>query len=455
MKQQMCMAENNEPKAVLSDAERFPLLRDLTFLNTLKQDIQAPHYNFRSGDRLEKHHLKKLKAYKEGYDAYEKIEPNKIPTWVTQYVKNSIDQVPFYKGRSYHFNEHPTCVKEEIRKQPWLFIDNHAPVNELLVYSTSGTTGPAMDVNFAPETQASWIIQLEFIMNRLGIQFSSDPQKVAIALICHQDKTLTYASLSTYLKGSGVLKINLNASEWNNIQDRIDYLEKYNPEVLTGDPLAFMALKELQPNVRPKLMVSSAMKLLPALQKELSAYFKCPVMDIYSMTECRMIAYREGNRYRSIRPDLYLEVFDKESDELLPYGEFGELVITGGNNPFLNMIRYRTGDYGCLELENGIQYIKKLEAREPVVFYSNDDKLINHIDISRAMIHIPLGGFGLHQNSDKSLQFIGWGDEKNRLAIYDVLHRIFGESYPVEIKIHPISSMKTIHKKTIYTSDLK
>ena len=55
------MDENNNTPAIgLTDSERFPLIKDLTFLNRLKQDNYAPKFNFKSGDRLTENHLSEV-----------------------------------------------------------------------------------------------------------------------------------------------------------------------------------------------------------------------------------------------------------------------------------------------------------------------------------------------------------------------------------------------------------
>lgn len=46
-------------------------------------------------------------------------------------------------------------------------------------------------------------------------------------------------------------------------------------------------------------------------------------------------------------------------------------MVTGGNNPFLPLMRYRTGDFCSLKIENGVPFLVDLEARNPVVFIRN------------------------------------------------------------------------------------
>lgn len=448
------MEENKKPQIALSNSERFPLISKLDFLQQMQQDQHAPLFNFASGDRLQQHHLDEIEQYSKSFSHPEQIKPSAEPEFIKNYLKECLNNVPYYKNYSETFSQTPSLHKEQISQKPWLFVGNKAAIDEMLVYQTSGTTGAPMDVNFSPASQAAWLVQLESILDRHNITIERSPKKVALALICCQEQTLTYASLSTLWGSSGVLKINLNPSDWNTPADRQKYLEKYQPQILTGDPFAFLALKELKPKLRPKALVSSAMLLNNKSKEELEEYFKCPVFDIYSMTECRMIAVRENDKYRSIRPDLYFEIFDPNSDKPLPLGEKGELVISGGNNPFLHLLRYRTGDYCKLEIIDGVQYLCDLQAREPVSFYTRQGKFINNIDISRALSKFSLAGFRLHQNPDFSLCLNFWASIDSSYAINSTLQQIFGNDIEISLTAHPLTQIRDKNKTTSFTSDI-
>ncbi|MBB1194217.1 CoF synthetase [Flavobacterium sp. SOK18b] len=448
------MDESSDPQIALTDAERFPLLEDLSFLNTLKQDALAPKFNFKSGDRLDVVQLSKVKSYKKKY-CDEKIFWNEgqTPVWLNDYLKWCHTTVPFYQNRDEDLNASPTISREDIRKYPHLFVSNEANLEELLVYYTSGSTGPKLDVLFDAVTQASWLPQIESVLKDFNVSISESKNTTAIALICAQEKTLTYASLSTYLEGAGILKINLNPSEWNHPDDAKKYLEKYNPQILTGDPIAFMALLDLKPQLSPKALVSSAMKLTKGTKNKLENYFKCPVIDLYSMTECRNIAYATEMGHKAIRPDLYLEIFEEHEDVKLSNGERGELVITGGNNPFLPLIRYRTGDFCRLKIENGVPYLIDLEARNPVVFYTKSNVKINNIDISNGLSRLPLAGFKMHQTKDKLIQFKGYSNDCTSEEIIELLNVIFKNDIDIQIDIQKISQNNTV-EKSLCTSEL-
>jgi phenylacetate-CoA ligase len=448
------MAVSSGPQIALTDKERFPLLDDLSFLNALRQDVFAPKFNFKSGDRLNTVQLSKVQSHKKKY-YNEKVFWNEgqTPVWINDYLKWCIETVPFYQHKGNDFDSFPTISREDIRQHPHLFVSNEANLEELLVYHTSGSTGPKLDVLFDAVSQASWLPQIESVLQDFNITITEGKNTTAIALICAQEKTLTYASLSTYLEGAGILKINLNPSEWNEPDHAIKYLEKYNPQILTGDPIAFMALLDLKPQLNPKALISSAMKLTTGTKNKLESYFKCPVIDLYSLTECRNIGYATEIGHKVIRPDLYLEIFDEHKDVKLPYGERGELVVTGGNNPFLPLIRYRTGDFCSLKIENGVPFLVDLEARNPVIFYTKSNLKINNIDISNRLSDLPLAGFKMHQRKDKGIEFLGYSNEVTAKEITEVLKTIFKNDIDVLADIQKISQNNTV-EKTLYSSEL-
>lgn len=448
------MGESSDPQIALTDAERFPLLDDLSYLNELKQDKYAPKFNFKSGDRLDATKLLKVKNYKkENVDKKAFWTEKQTPIWLDDYLKWCQKTVPFYKNKPDTFGTFPTTCRDDIRKYPHLFVSDEANLDDLLVYYTSGSTGPKLDVLFDSVTQANWLPQIESVLKDFNISIEKGKNTTAIALICAQEKTLTYASLSTYLEGAGILKINLNVSEWNESDDARKYLEKYNPQILTGDPLAFLSLLDLKPELTPKALISSAMKLTKGTQNKLENYFGCPVIDLYSMTECRNIAYATAIGHKIIRPDLYLEIFDENKDIPLSYGERGELVVTGGCNPFLPLIRYRTSDFCSLQIEDGIPFLIDLEARNPIVFYTKSGVKINNIDISNALSKLTLGGFKMHQKKDRQIQFLGYSNDVTSEEVLDQLNNIFKNDADFDVEIQTIAKNTTV-EKTKYSSDL-
>ncbi|MBU1108759.1 MAG: AMP-binding protein [Candidatus Riflebacteria bacterium] len=420
----------------LTDDERFPLLSDLSFLKELRQDSCGPRYNFRSGDRLTTECLAKVQHYNEGLKAKAFWRPGEIPSWLPAWLDWCRSTVPAYRNYATSFLQNHSLRREQIARAPWNFVSDECSVDDLLVYNTSGTTGAPMDVLFDPVSQAVWIPQLESILAADDIVIEGGAGRVSICLVCLQESTLTYASLSTYLRGAGVLKINLNPADWNDSHDRISYLEKYNPEILTGDPFTFLALADLAPAIRPKALISSAMTLQTGVRKRLEAQFGCPVYDIYSLTECRMIGVsKRPGVHRLIRPELYVEILHPDHDKAVADGERGEITVTGGINPFLPLIRYRTGDFASLRYTDSMIEICDFEGREPIIFMTVDGRFLNNVDISRAMMEFELAAFTLHQRKDRSVEFTGWGADVSEAEIQRVMQNLFGAAVSCHITI--------------------
>lgn len=419
--------------AVLNDRERFPAISDLSALYKLRQHPMAPVFNFKSGDRLTPEDIRKVQEYRETMKQTPAFwEQGQVPDWVDNYVTRCFKNVPFYKNRRGTFLKQPSIRREDLRQKPWAFVDDACNPNDLLVYDTSGTTGPPLPVLFDRITQATYLPQLESILDRVRVTLPKGKDQVAVALICSQKQTLTYASLSGYLDGAGILKINLHPDHWRDNDHRTGFLESVKPQILTGDPFAFTDLMRLRPAIRPKALVSSAMALLPGLKQELESFFKCPVIDVYSLTECRMVAEATDHGHRLIRHDVFVEILEPDRDVPVAPGEQGELVLTGGNNPFLNLIRYRTGDFCHMHWENKTVYLRNFQGRSPVVFEHKTGSRVNSVDIARAFCHLNVSAYNLHQHTNGALELSLYGGSVYEQTLLHVLEELFG-SLPVHI----------------------
>ncbi len=438
---------------VLTDEERFPAIDNLSYLQSLRQDACAPVFNFKSGDRLNPKMLEEVKKYREQLNNMTLQTSGSRPEWLQPFLDWCQKTVPAYRGYPFSFQQMTTIRRQQLAAAPWKFVSDDCKIEDLIVYNTSGSTGAPMDVLFNAVAQACWLPQLESILAVDGISLPTGSEKAAICLVCDQNNTLTYASLSTYLNGAGILKINLNEKDWKSPDDRLRFLEKHNPTVLTGDPIAFSSLLDLKPNLSPAALVSSAMALSEGLRQKLAGHFKCPVYDIYSLTECRMIGVsRQAGRHRLIRPELFIEIMHPDHDTVLADGERGEIVITSGNNPFLPLIRYRTGDFGILTYtENGCEIVG-LEGRLPVEFRDSLARKINSIDISQALGDFALSAFSLHQNKNGSILFQGWGTEIDADKVRTKLLEIFGRHTEMDFEINAGKIPQT--RKVRYSSDI-
>jgi phenylacetate-CoA ligase len=445
----------------LTDEQRFPQMseRGWSTLRWMREHPNAPRWNHHCGDRLDA-------AAKERVHVFEStlLAPrerfSQTPQWVEEYARFCLSQVPIYRRVSTRFTKFsnlPTMTRAELGHEPWSFVPDNTPLDDLILYDTGGTTGQPIEILAHPEFSAKYLPLLRLALVKRGVKISDEElasQRISQVLVCHQQSTFTFATIATYWGESGFIKLNLKAEEWRDAADRARFLEECAPLLIGGDPLSFAELLRVQPNVRPRALVSTAMTLLPGLQKQLEAYFRCPVVDLYSLNECGPLAVKISDSEWEVLPhDVFIEVLDENDGACAR----GEIVLTGGRNPFLPLLRYRTGDFASLEnretARGTIQILKHLEGRAPVVFRGANGEIVNNIDVTKAFEPFALSQFALHQNADSSL-VLRLHEESTPLQneLRRALENLFGAAQKIEIE--ELKPQNAGGKVLCYTSDL-
>jgi phenylacetate-CoA ligase len=263
--------------------------------------------------------------------------------------------------------------------------------------------------------------------------------RVSVIQVAAQVRTYTFASVSSYLDGAGFAKINLNPADWTRPEDREKFFDASAPEIVTGDPFALEQLAALSVQARPKGILSSATLLLPALRDRLQRRLGCPVIDVYSMNETGPIAFAradsDADEHEILPHNLFVEILD-ESGRPVPPGKRGEIVVTGGVNPFLPLVRYRTGDFGALSFRGDVPRLVGIERRKPVVFRAAHESQVPSISVTVALFPIPLPFFSLHQARDGSLTFRTRCDAMVEDEVRHALIGLFGAT-PLQIEQVP------------------
>ena len=172
---------------------------------------------------------------------------------------------------------------------------------------------------------------------------------------------------------------------------------------MLGDPQAFAALEHIGIERPPQVLVSCIMHLSDALAAQLAARYGCPVIDLYALTEAGIVAVRSPHGHAILPHDLYVEILD-EHDEPCPPGVRGEITLTGGRNPFLPLLRYRTGDFASLAWHDGRPTLVGLEGRRPVCFPSGD-RIVHSMEVTRLLRKFPLAQYQLHQDEEGGFRF--------------------------------------------------
>lgn len=418
--------------APLTEAERFPLLTDRSrsMLRRLQQHPHAPRWTYECGERLDAAGLADVQEFAaQQRDVSRGWKYGETPAWVPEFVDRCRREVPFYLQR---LSQGPllTCNREDLRREPWSFVPNSADLSDLIVYKTSGTSGNLIQLPSHPVAPARYLPLFESALAAHGVSLAGG-ERVTLVQVAAQIRTYTFASVSSYLNGAGYAKINLNPADWNQADDREAFFDDCSPELVTSDPFALEQLAALQVRTRPKAILSSATLLLPALRDRLRRHFGCPVIDVYSMNETGPIAFAHtdanADEHEILPHNLFVEILDP-TGRPVPPGERGEIVVTGGVNPFLPLVRYRTGDFAALSFRHDIPRLVSIERRQPVVFRTAAGELVPSISVTVALFQIPLPFFSLHQASDGALTFRTRCDVATEDDVRRVLSSVFGKT---------------------------
>jgi phenylacetate-CoA ligase len=428
----------NDP---FTDAERFPLLTDAgrRMLQRLREHPHAPVYNYRCGERLTAPALARVRAYAAALGTGRVgWRFGEVPEWVGEFVARCRREVPFYRdhlaGRGDDFFALPLTERGHLRRLPWAFVPLSADLNELVVYTTSGTTGERLRLPAHPENPNRYLPLIQTALAAFGVTLEGG-DRVSIVQVGYQTRTFTLPSVMSYLDFAGFAKVNLNPADWRAPDDRVYFLDDLRPEIYTGDPIAFAELARLPLRTRPKGLVSAATALRPGLRQRLEAHFGCPVVDVYSMNESGPVAFARGDAHEVLPHDLYVETLDADGRPCPP-GVRGEVTLTGGCNPYLPLVRYRTGDFAALDFAGPLPRLVGLEGRPPVVFRAADGRRFNSIDVTIALRELPLPFLELRQAADGPLRFRTRGDTATLAAAEAALRGVFG-GLPLTVEAVP------------------
>jgi phenylacetate-CoA ligase len=115
------------------------------------------------------------------------------------------------------------------------------------------------------------------------------------------------------------------------------------------------------------------------------------------------------------------------------------------------LLRYRTGDFARLDPEGDRAVLRDLEGRPPVCLLDDQGRVVNTIDVSRALAPFSLARFQLHQTRDGALSLAVSGAMQHG-PLRAALDPLFGPRARLSIK--PIPEGSDAGRKLLqYTSE--
>lgn len=423
-------------------------------LKNLMDQPHAPIFRNQSGHHLNQPELAELGQFtrdEAALSASAYVDENQ---WIDSFLRKSLESVPFYKHYDKNiqrFEDYPTIDRSDLSVNITSFVPDHLPIDRIIAYETSGTTGHSLTIPSHPVVAARYSAyhKKALLWNQLDTdKFHSE---LAIILAGYQERCFTYASLSPYLNNKGLLKLNFHPNDWHRPDDREQYIDLNKPDLISGDPISLSELSRIPFTHQPKAILSTSMTLLPAIRNDFETRYKCPILDIYSLNEVGPVGCSVPGKdgFRLLQSQLLVEILDANGVQT-KLGDRGEIVLTGGFNDYLPLIRYRTGDYGKLELEEGSWFIKDLEGRPPVQYKAKSGVWLNNVDVTHMLHPFPLSRFSLHQDIDGSMT-LTLPNETYSLQIKQALELKFMQ----QVKVKLFEKVSSDKKVVQYTSDLR
>ena len=394
----------------ITDDERYPTLsaRGYAMLQQLREHPAAPVYRNQSGNRLRADEVAQQHAYEAAVlNAPVGWPRGTQPEWLHDFVARTFKMVPYFRALgspAIRFENLPTTSRANLSQDIAAFVPDDVSLERMMNFRTSGTTGHPLLIPSHPVVAGRYLAFHRRALQRVGIDLQHGAGQVGVVLLGYQRKCFTYVSVNPTLHDSGLAKINLHPNDWQHPDDRAKYLNAMSPEIYAGDPVSFSELLCLEISVKPRALISVSMTLSTALKSALSEKFSCPVLDVYSMNEAGPIACYEDafQGHVLLQPQLYVEILDRHG-QVVEEGERGEIVLTGGFNFCLPLIRYRTGDFASLKFTGAIPVLENLSGRQPVRYRIASGVWINNIDITHALSILPIPQYGVHQLADGSM----------------------------------------------------
>lgn len=427
-------------QGVLSAEERHPLMSDTgrRALTALLEAPDGPVWNHQCGDRLDAGGLRRVEAFAWSIVTEPpRWAPGETPGWVEGFVNHARRVVPLHRRAP----ATSTTSRADLARTWWELVPDDADLDDLIWFPTSGTGQPPVVVPTHPVTVSCYyplLLEAARWHSVASVRFRDD-RADWITVVSQRHGGFTVPSWSSVL-GCATAKVNLDPSGWRNADDRRRFLVRHDPQVITGDPVSLSHLADLDVTLHPAVLISTALHLAAATRIRLEDRFGCPVVDVYSTTETGPIAASlpgDDRRMALLQPRLFVEIVD------------GVVTVTGGINPYLPLLRYRTGDTGRLVWTGGQPRLEGLTGRAAIMLRSATGEPVASLDVTQLFEELPLRRWAVHQRADASVVVAvepeaGAPDLDDRVT--GALRTALG---PVSVRVEPLTAPDKVAPFTV------
>jgi phenylacetate-CoA ligase len=144
---------------------------------------------------------------------------------------------------------------------------------------------------------------------------------------------------------------------------QVEIINRLGATVLFGFPSYCLKLAEAGARGKIRVMIAGGepFSSIEGRREQVKNAFggEITAVDLYGLSGFNVVAMedRRENGMRILEDEVYAEIIDPETGDLLPYGERGELVLTHVNRRAMPFMRFRTGDLTVLDRADGELYM--------------------------------------------------------------------------------------------------
>ncbi|MBD1379819.1 phenylacetate--CoA ligase family protein [Metabacillus arenae] len=223
------------------------------------------------------------------------------------------------------------------------------------VHLTSGTSGKPIYTSYTLADQYVY----DLLPKYLELFKESDDDVAAIALPYEFALPgLGFQRLFQFAFGTMVLSLG-KGGYMAPIDKSLELMKEFQATVLTTTPSYAALLAEegekfgikIGEDIRLKKIWLTGEGCSSPFRERLEKWWGCEVSFFYGSTECGVVGVEcsKHKGYHVMEGHVKVEIVDPVSEEVLPYGRTGEIVVTTLLREGMPMVRYRTGDLGNLQ----------------------------------------------------------------------------------------------------------
>ncbi|AWI24441.1 phenylacetate--CoA ligase family protein [Flavobacterium pallidum] len=304
-------------------------------------------------------------------------------------LQHAVNTVPIYKGISPESIENFRVMdKNFIRENSASFLSSAFEEHQRIAAVTSGSTGTPFKVFHDRNKKSRNSADTIYFASRAGFSVGEKLYYFKIwSALNHKSFSLRYMQ--------NITPVDVIHLDDNQIEKLIKEIEN------DGSDMGFLGYssalelvaryldKTYHGPVKAKVnsIISMSEGLNEYTKNTLTKFFGTQAVSRYSNIENGIIAQQETDgllRFRINTASYHIEILGMDSDIPVKKGKLGRIVVTDFYNYAMPMIRYDTGDIGCLSTEDD-NYLQTIEGRKLDLIYDTKGDLISSYIVYKNM----------------------------------------------------------------------